>query len=132
MCFVLMIRRPPKSTPTDTPFPYTTLFRSRAFQHHRTGISAGHGEVGGVGAGIDPDALFQRPAVTGGGVGLVAVHLDDAIGAVALHSIDEPEAQLAARQAVAHRPRPGAPEAFTAGAQEEPLRKTPRGNGRNT
>src|SRR3546814_14502240 len=27
-----MIRRPPKSTPTDTLFPYTTLFRSAA--HH--------------------------------------------------------------------------------------------------
>src|SRR3546814_9292405 len=25
-----MIRRPPRSTRTDTPFPYTTLFRSRA------------------------------------------------------------------------------------------------------
>src|SRR3546814_3661808 len=34
MCFVffffLMIRRPPRSTRTDTLFPYTTLFRSRA------------------------------------------------------------------------------------------------------
>src|SRR3546814_11658992 len=28
--FLLMIRRPPRSTPTDTLFPYTTLFRSRA------------------------------------------------------------------------------------------------------
>src|SRR3546814_3214251 len=28
--FVLMIRRPPRSTRTDTLFPYTTLFRSRA------------------------------------------------------------------------------------------------------
>src|SRR3546814_11220077 len=30
MCslFVLMIRRPPRSTRTDTLFPYTTLFRS--------------------------------------------------------------------------------------------------------
>src|SRR3546814_4188799 len=28
MCF-LMIRRPPRSTRTDTLFPYTTLFRSR-------------------------------------------------------------------------------------------------------
>src|SRR3546814_12587809 len=27
--FVLMIRRPPRSTRTDTLFPYTTLFRSR-------------------------------------------------------------------------------------------------------
>src|SRR3546814_15831994 len=26
----LMIRRPPRSTRTDTPFPYTTLFRSPA------------------------------------------------------------------------------------------------------
>src|SRR3546814_4272765 len=28
--FFLMIRRPPRSTRTDTPFPYTTLFRSSA------------------------------------------------------------------------------------------------------
>src|SRR3546814_10394412 len=27
--FILMIRRPPRSTRTDTLFPYTTLFRSR-------------------------------------------------------------------------------------------------------
>src|SRR3546814_6525631 len=29
--FFLMIRRPPRSTRTDTLFPYTTLFRSRRF-----------------------------------------------------------------------------------------------------
>src|SRR3546814_4759350 len=29
--FVLMIRRPPRSTRTDTLFPYTTLFRSRPY-----------------------------------------------------------------------------------------------------
>src|SRR3546814_5579472 len=29
--FFLMIRRPPRSTRTDTLFPYTTLFRSRPF-----------------------------------------------------------------------------------------------------
>src|SRR3546814_3022010 len=29
MIFFLMIRRPPRSTRTDTLFPYTTLFRSR-------------------------------------------------------------------------------------------------------
>src|SRR3546814_16945406 len=27
-----MIRRPPRSTRTDTPFPYTTLFRSKAIK----------------------------------------------------------------------------------------------------
>src|SRR3546814_10296309 len=30
-CFVLMIRRPPRSTRTDTLFPYPTLFRSPPF-----------------------------------------------------------------------------------------------------
>src|SRR3546814_10737121 len=34
LIFVLMIRRPPRSTRTDTLFPYTTLFRS-ARTHHR-------------------------------------------------------------------------------------------------
>src|SRR3546814_19286007 len=34
--FVLMIRRPPRSTRTDTLFPYTTLFRSQ-------GVYRGHG-----------------------------------------------------------------------------------------
>src|SRR3546814_7162739 len=29
-CFFLMLRRPPRSTRTDTLFPYTTLFRSDA------------------------------------------------------------------------------------------------------
>src|SRR3546814_10008499 len=36
--FLLMIRRPPRSTRTDTLFPYTTLFRSRhpagGLRHH--------------------------------------------------------------------------------------------------
>src|SRR3546814_3140014 len=32
MFFFLMIRRPPRSTRTDTLFPYTTLFRSRNSQ----------------------------------------------------------------------------------------------------
>src|SRR3546814_5914129 len=31
-----MIRRPPRSTRTDTLFPYTTLFRSRFAQHGRS------------------------------------------------------------------------------------------------
>src|SRR3546814_16841747 len=36
--FFLMIRRPPRSTRTDTLFPYTTLFRSpRLAQVHRPG-----------------------------------------------------------------------------------------------
>src|SRR3546814_6543859 len=49
-----MIRRPPRSTRTDTLFPYTTLFRSGRFrrQHHRIGpFSHGVGHVGDFGAG---------------------------------------------------------------------------------
>src|SRR3546814_20202820 len=36
-----MIRRPPRSTRTDTPFPYTTLFRS----HHLRQVAAAHIDV---------------------------------------------------------------------------------------
>src|SRR3546814_6567637 len=39
-----MIRRPPRSTRTDTLFPYTTLFRSGA-----AGARGGLGRFGGVG-----------------------------------------------------------------------------------
>src|SRR3546814_12610932 len=41
--FFLMIRRPPRSTRTDTLFPYTTLFRSgepAVRQHHRIELVA--------------------------------------------------------------------------------------------
>src|SRR3546814_7295952 len=39
--FFVMMRRPPRSTRTDTLFPYTTLFRSRAAG--RPGARRGHG-----------------------------------------------------------------------------------------
>src|SRR3546814_18220720 len=48
--FFLMIRRPPRSTRTYTLFPYTTLFRSRAFFMAE---KFGFDEVGGDGAAID-------------------------------------------------------------------------------
>src|SRR3546814_7685663 len=43
-CFVffLMIRRPPRSTRTDTLFPYTTLFRSDAQERDRRGREMRH------------------------------------------------------------------------------------------
>src|SRR3546814_8809534 len=37
MFFILMIRRPPRSTRTDTLFPYTTLFRSGMLRYRRHG-----------------------------------------------------------------------------------------------
>src|SRR3546814_5500137 len=38
-----MIRRPPRSTRTDTLFPYTTLFRSRAQVQHQFQVGEGKG-----------------------------------------------------------------------------------------
>src|SRR3546814_3565504 len=49
-----MIRRPPRSTRTDTLFPYTTLFRSPERRQRREGVAQG-----GVLAEV------QRGAVTG-------------------------------------------------------------------
>src|SRR3546814_5501847 len=43
--FFLMIRRPPRSTRTDTLFPYTTLFRSHSWltnHSHRIAILSGY------------------------------------------------------------------------------------------
>src|SRR3546814_7914546 len=45
--FFLLIRRPPRSTRTDTLFPYTTLFRSGAILRSpvgRIGAAAGHAD----------------------------------------------------------------------------------------
>src|SRR3546814_15811049 len=39
LLFFLMIRRPPRSTRTDTLFPYTTLFRSALFTQRHTLIA---------------------------------------------------------------------------------------------
>src|SRR3546814_15329793 len=46
MFFFLMRRRPPRSTRTDTLFPYTTLFRSAILAQ----------------AGENPEAVFNHPA----------------------------------------------------------------------
>src|SRR3546814_22844 len=53
--FFLMIRRPPRSTRTDTLFPYTTLFRSRMFRRCR--LHRGH----------RPAAVAARRAATAAG-----------------------------------------------------------------
>src|SRR3546814_7958524 len=46
MFFFLMIRRPPRSTRTDTLFPYTTLFRSRVQSEIRS-LASSHREYHG-------------------------------------------------------------------------------------
>src|SRR3546814_1434475 len=45
MTFLLMIRRPPRSTRTDTLFPYTTLFRSQYPDELDTGANKANSRV---------------------------------------------------------------------------------------
>src|SRR3546814_16264732 len=47
MCFFLMIRRQPRSTRTDTLFPYTTLFRSRPTRGQSFTLSQDFAGLGG-------------------------------------------------------------------------------------
>src|SRR3546814_16046868 len=50
--FFLMIRRPPRSTRTDTLFPYTTLFRSERWAAHNAAPSPA---VRAIAACLSPD-----------------------------------------------------------------------------
>src|SRR3546814_15116068 len=71
--FFLMIRRPPRSTRTDTLFPYTTLFRSVA-----------HAGLAGVVAHDRADRLFGETRL----LRLEAVRLELALDQVALGDLD--------------------------------------------
>src|SRR3546814_18561648 len=56
-----MIRRPPRSTRTDTLFPYTTLFRSQDERAVTLTFADGHTEEGDVVVGADGiDSLVRR------------------------------------------------------------------------
>src|SRR3546814_5636917 len=64
-CF-LMIRRPPRSTRTDTLFPYTTLFRSVAqdlglFAEHRV-------EIAGIAVALDAPQAGALDGLDDGGL----------------------------------------------------------------
>src|SRR3546814_15375684 len=64
--FVLMIRRPPRSTRTDTLFPYTTLFRSGNVRElrntmQRAALLAAGDEVLAANLGLQP-----TPGAAGG------------------------------------------------------------------
>src|SRR3546814_17442264 len=69
--FFLMIRRPPRSTRTDTLFPYTTLFRSPAHSRSEAADRADAGTLhrhgsglceGAAGAALRPfSPLSKRP-----------------------------------------------------------------------
>src|SRR3546814_4691713 len=56
-----MIRRPPRSTRTDTLFPYTTLFRSHAARDRARLIAAAPEGVEAVGALDRPAGILRDP-----------------------------------------------------------------------
>src|SRR3546814_1612567 len=60
-----MIRRPPRSTRTDTLFPYTTLFRSLRDLHRSANMVGGRRRSSGARADRHPPSLnagqFHRP-----------------------------------------------------------------------
>src|SRR3546814_5679950 len=70
MCFCLMLRRPPRATRTDTLFPYTTLFRSRApptLFHPVIAVVAhiGRGELGDLALEMQRDIASRTVALLG-------------------------------------------------------------------
>src|SRR3546814_11776236 len=56
-----MIRRPPRSTRTDTLFPYTTLFRSRAALARHPELELASASVGQALADVDAARAEKRP-----------------------------------------------------------------------
>src|SRR3546814_17281977 len=88
-----MIRRPPRSTRTDTRFPYTTLFRSRS----------GHLE-GDAGGGVDGHGMAEAKREVDLGVALRSGAVADAddlelLGELLVHAHD-PVAHERADEAV--------------------------------
>src|SRR3546814_13890212 len=90
LLFVLMIRRPPRSTRTDTLFPYTTLFRSperKADPLEATDrevfaaqIVAQLGEVGAAGAGNRlANGAHAQPGAVVALLPPAAGHFDEAV-----------------------------------------------------
>src|SRR3546814_15279994 len=56
--FFLMIRRPPRSTRTDTLFPYTTLFRSPSVKTYSVRVYAA--SISSIATERQRDARFRR------------------------------------------------------------------------
>src|SRR3546814_20516588 len=97
-----MIRRPPRSTRTDTLFPYTTLFRSLA-------EILGAGAIGGVALDIDAldaalvDEVVDVAAAPRGRERVVHVAIVDALGGPPLRLADHFERQDISQVGQAHR-----------------------------
>src|SRR3546814_3695771 len=75
-----MIRRPPRSTRTDTLFPYTTLFRSHEAFGRRLAVELGVDGVaahGFAGADDDPRFAYRGIRVDGSDVGRSEEHTSE-------------------------------------------------------
>src|SRR3546814_9304292 len=85
--FLLMIRRPPRSTRTDTLFPYTTLFRSGVEHLEAEDLDAagGRSRAAADEHQHEHDGHHEAApaAVVGGGEAAAGHHRDDVEGAVA-------------------------------------------------
>src|SRR3546814_4116344 len=64
-----MIRRPPRSTRTDTRFPYTTLFRSGQSRRVDAAVADDPGPVGGAGRAVRKTAARRYADRDAGGAG---------------------------------------------------------------
>src|SRR3546814_7355735 len=82
MCFCLRLRRPPRSTRTDTLCPYTTLFRSTVVGAGR--VAGGDAEALDLGV----QHLERRQPLHRGVAAGVLVDGEGPLGAVAAHDLD--------------------------------------------
>src|SRR3546814_6252834 len=80
-----MIRRPPRSTRTDTLFPYTTLFRSLEHRHQRAHDHAHHAVLA---PGVDGGVGGRQDALAAG-----LVQDDDEAARLVRRPVDHPPAQ---------------------------------------
>src|SRR3546814_18254246 len=85
-----MIRLPPRSTRTDTLFPYTTLFRSLAGTVVEHRLQAQPGDAGIVAQHLVDDVVPHRNDLAGldPGLQLVLHDLLRAQGVAAMHEVD--------------------------------------------
>src|SRR3546814_5292310 len=85
-----MIRRPPRSTRTDTLCPYTTLFRSQALQHlARLDADPHRAQPSPVAEVADPRERQGKARQMNAGKGGV-----DVLGMMTLHLADEAQGQV--------------------------------------
>src|SRR3546814_12415347 len=105
--FFLMIRRPPRSTRTDTLFPYTTLFRSNRAHgrpRSRSGPSARHlRQPADSRRALRQEDRVRHHARAGGGVNRAAPLLALAAGATLLQGCVVAAVPVAAGAAIARR-----------------------------